>query len=134
MDSLRSWILLFAAVLICSGCALKEVIPFKILQSEGEQALSAGVKSYEEGKYKEASGLLTEALRKGLSGKTDQVKAHKYLAFIYCVTGQKKKCTSEFRVAFKIDPKFDLQPAEAGHPIWGPVFRDVKASMTRSEY
>ena len=25
-------------------------------------------------------------------------------------------------------PKFDLEPAEAGHPIWGPVWRSVKTA------
>jgi len=27
-----------------------------------------------------------------------------------------------------VDPTMDLAPAEAGHPIWGPIFRAVKAS------
>jgi hypothetical protein len=25
-----------------------------------------------------------------------------------------------------LDPSFELEASEAGHPIWGPVFRNVK--------
>ena len=28
---------------------------------------------------------------------------------------------------------FDLTPAEAGHPIWGPVFRAVKADVAKAD-
>ena len=28
-----------------------------------------------------------------------------------------------------LDNKFDLTPAEAGHPLWGPVFRNLKAEL-----
>lgn len=132
MADLRKWIFLAIVFQLCIGCTLKDISMIsmpKIFQSEGEQALSAGIKSYKEGNYKEATRLLEEASSKGLRAKSDQVKVHKYLAFIYCVTGQKKKCESEFGSAFKVDPNFDLQPAEAGHPMWGPVFRSVKAKV-----
>ena len=36
-------------------------------------------------------------------------------------------CREEFRKALAIDPGMELAPAEAGHPIWGPIFRSVKA-------
>jgi hypothetical protein len=36
-------------------------------------------------------------------------------------------CRDEFRAALDIDPSMQLEPAEAGHPVWGPVFRSVKA-------
>mgnify|MGYP001549986536 CR=1 FL=1 len=64
------------------------------------------------------SGLRTE----------DQIKAHKYLAFIDCVSGRQPQCREEFRKALDIDPNLELQPNEAGHPTWGPVFRSVKAA------
>ena len=40
-------------------------------------------------------------------------------------------CRAEFRKAFEADPAFDLTPAEAGHPMWGPVFRSVKAEVAK---
>jgi hypothetical protein len=95
--------------------------------SKGEQALERGVKSYEDGEYKTAEKQLQAALDLGLDAKRDQAKAHKYLAFIKCVSGREKSCRDEFRKALDADPKFDLEAAEAGHPIWGPVLRSIKA-------
>jgi Tfp pilus assembly protein PilF len=92
---------------------------------KAEQTLQSGIRQYEEGNYSEASRLLQTALDQGL-GKTDQVRAHKYLAFIHCVSGRDARCREEFRAALKIDPSFELAANEAGHPIWGPVFRSVK--------
>ncbi len=38
-------------------------------------------------------------------------------------------CRDEFRKAFEIYPDFALTPAEDGHPIWGPVYRDVRTTL-----
>ncbi len=96
-----------------------------------EQELVKGLKSYDDGDYKEAARQLQVALNFGLSEPAEQVKAHKYLAFINCVSSRISACRDQFRKAFAIDPQFDLEPAEAGHPIWGPVFRAVKAEAAK---
>ncbi len=92
-----------------------------------EQKLSSGIKNYNEDDFKASIAALQGALDLGLSSKGDQVSAHKYLAFIYCVSKREKQCRAEFRKALEINPAFDLQPAEAGHPLWGSVFRSEKA-------
>jgi hypothetical protein len=94
--------------------------------AKGEPALAAGIRQYEEGKYAEAAESLNSGLYQGLSS-ADRVKAHKYLAFIDCVSGRPAACRREFGRALAIDPNLELGAAEAGHPIWGPVFRAVKA-------
>lgn len=91
-----------------------------------EQELGWGIRKYEEGEHKIAAKNFQNALSSGLSP-TDQVTAHKYLAFIYCGSGEKLACRGEFKEILKLNPRFNLTPAEAGHPIWGPVFREVKA-------
>lgn len=96
-----------------------------------EQELVKGFKSYEDGDYKSAARQLQAALNFGLAGRAEQVKAHKYLAFINCVSSRIAACRDEFRKAFALDPQFELEPAEAGHPIWGPVFRAVKAEAAK---
>jgi hypothetical protein len=101
--------------------------PRVLTPSKSEQELERGVKSYEDGEYKASGRQLQIALDLGLDVKRDQAKAHKYLAFINCVTGREKKCRDEFNKALDADPKFGLEPAEAGHPIWGPVLRTIKA-------
>lgn len=96
-----------------------------------EQKLSSGVKSYEEGDYKTSQEALQKALEMGLRNKNDQVSAHKYLAFIHCVSAREKQCRDEFKKALEINSSFDLKPAEAGHPVWGPVFRGVKGKPAK---
>ena len=92
---------------------------------KGGQDLANGIKQYEDANYGEAARLLQSSLDQGL-GSDDQVKAHKYLAFIHCVSGREQRCRDEFRTALKIDPTFELAANEAGHPIWGPAFRTAK--------
>ena len=99
--------------------------------SLGVQELVKGIKSYEDGDYRAAARQLEAALNFGLSAHTDQAKAHKYLAFINCASSRDRACRDEFSKALGADPKFDLEPAEAGHPIWGPVYRAVKAEAAK---
>ena len=88
--------------------------------------LASGIAAYDNGKYAEAAKALRAALATRLD-KADQLAAHKYLAFIECSTNRKNQCRDEFRKALRVDPSFDLEPAEAGHPVWGPIFRSLKA-------
>lgn len=92
----------------------------------GGAALARGMASYEDGNYGEAASQLKLSLEQKLSP-PEQILARKHLAFAYCVTGKDRLCTDEFKKLLEISPSFDLDLAEAGHPIWGPVFRRVKA-------
>lgn len=121
MNTMRK-ILLVTLVGWLAGCASG---PMKVFESKADQALSAGIDAYSEGKYPDAVKNLQRALDQGLSV-SDQVTAHKYLAFTHCVSGKERLCREEFRKALDINPNLELEPAEAGHPIWGPVFLGVK--------
>jgi len=92
----------------------------------GTSALSAGLKQYEEGDYAESVKNLQGAIGLGVPDK-QRANAHKHLAFIHCSWNQERQCRDEFRKALAIDPALDLAPAEAGHPVWGPIFRSLKA-------
>jgi Tfp pilus assembly protein PilF len=120
----------FAAMLAgCESATIKSIQQdFRTLfgMHQGEQDLAGGIKQYEDANYAEAARLLQSSLDRGL-GMNDQVQAHKYLAFIHCVSGREQRCRDEFRAALKINPSFELAANEAGHPIWGPVFRSTKA-------
>ena len=100
---------------------------------KAEQEFIWGKNNYEDGDYKSAAKNFQNALDLGLATKNDQATAHKYLAFISCTSQQKKQCRAEFRKALELNPKFQLETAEAGHPIWGPVFREVKAEMAKTK-
>ena len=126
--------LLSLAVLAMGGCqGTKSFNPFACdanqngsVGTPADKKLNYGVLSYEEGNYQASVTALQGVLEKGLSDKPEQVKAYKYLAFIQCVSGRESMCRDYFKKALEIDPNFNLDVAEAGHPIWGPVFRSVK--------
>jgi Tfp pilus assembly protein PilF len=121
---------LIIAGLSLGGCGamrtLQQDVKSLFGSTKGEPALAVGIRQYEDGKYPEAAESLNAALYQGLSS-ADRVKAHKYLAFIHCVSSRPAACREQFRRALAIDPNLELSAAEAGHPIWGPVFRAVKA-------
>ena len=100
-----------------------------VLRQRAQESLAAGVKQYEAGDYENAEKSLQTALDHGLLSKADQSRARKLLAFIYCTSSREAQCRDQFRKAFEINPEFALTPAEDGHPIWGPVYRDVRTQL-----
>jgi Tfp pilus assembly protein PilF len=121
----------FAAAATLAACSWAPVREMQasfsnMFKRDGEPALATGIQKYDNGEYSDAAKNLQTALELGLSD-PDRVRAHKYLAFIHCASGRESRCREEFRLALEIDPHMQLAPAEAGHPIWGPVFRSVKA-------
>jgi hypothetical protein len=56
-----------------------------------------------------------------------KINTHKFIAFSYCLTKRVTLCRAEFGKILLLDPNFELGPAEAGHPSWGPSFQAEKA-------
>lgn len=131
MHTFRIVFLLASASAILGGCTSGPFKDLNLGRSAGNSYLEEGLRHYEEGNYRTAQRRFQYALEEGLS-RPNRVKAHKYLAFIACVSGQQLTCREEFGIALELDPKFDLEPAESGHPIWGPVFRNVKSKQKKS--
>ena len=123
-------LILILATLLATGCQTGPLKNFGATRFAGNSYLEEGVENYEEGNYRVAKRRLQFALEEGLS-RPDRVKAHKYLAFIACVSSQQLTCREEFAIALELDPKFELDAAEAGHPIWGPMFKSVKAKQPK---
>ena len=98
----------------------------------GPGALSAGLKQYENGDYEESAKNLQGAIDLGVAEK-QRATAHKHLAFIHCASNRVGQCRDEFRKALAVDPHFDLNRAEAGHPVWGPIFRSLKSTKQSPE-
>jgi Tfp pilus assembly protein PilF len=122
-------LLLAANLTGCSVHALQDI--GSPLGTAGARTLLAdGIRDYEDGNYRQAARKLKDALDAGLATRSDRATAHKYLAFISCVSNRQIQCREEFRLALAADPRFELSPVEAGHPIWGPVFRSVKERST----
>ena len=115
----RRWILA-ASIAALAACA-----PLNRAPVEARDSLQLGLRQYEDGRYLEAYRSLRNALDEGLPIK-ERLQAHKYVAFIYCVSNRLGECREEFKRALSVDPNFQLGPAEVGHPIWGPVFRSLR--------
>lgn len=98
-----------------------------LARGNGFELLEQGVQDYENGEYLRADTRLRAALQAGLQWKTDRAVAHKYLAFIECTSNRESQCRNQFAMALAANEKFELTPTEAGHPMWGPVYRDVKS-------
>jgi Tfp pilus assembly protein PilF len=103
--------------------------PVSIEPAPEQVALNQGIALYNDGNYAAAVKKLSAAGEIWAGDKGIQVQAHKYMAFSYCVMGRHLPCRQEFDKALKLDPSFDLEPGEKGHPLWGPVFEKAKKEM-----
>jgi tetratricopeptide (TPR) repeat protein len=131
-----------AALLLVAGCAQLQRAPQPAapkpaapqitedtLRTRATAQLAQGQRQYEAGEYDNAAKNLAAALDHGLLSKAEQSRARKLIAFIHCLGGREAACRDEFRKAFEIYPDFALSPAEDGHPIWGPVYRNVRTQL-----
>ncbi len=96
-----------------------------LLEQPAERALFDGMRAYDDGQYGPAETALRRALEGGLRSGRDQAVAHKLLAFITCTSERVPACEAAFLAARAADPGFTLSRSEAGHPLWGPVYRRV---------
>ncbi len=94
-----------------------------ISEQPAEKALLAGLRSYDDAQYVEAEKHLNDALSVGLASGKDRAAVQKYLAFIYCTSRREALCEAAFKAARAAFPAFVLSKSEAGHPIWGPVYK-----------
>jgi len=92
----------------------------------GPAPFKLALQQYEAGDYAASAKNFQGAINEGLSDK-QLANAHKHLAFIHCSANRQKQCRDEFKKALKVDPALELEPAEASHPVWGPIFKSVKA-------
>ncbi len=99
----------------------------ELMERAGERALFEGIRAYDEGQYPQAELALRKALEAGLQSARDRASAHKLLAFITCTSERLEQCDQAFRAARAADPGFALSRSEAGHPLWGPVYRKALA-------
>jgi Tfp pilus assembly protein PilF len=129
---LRGWLAFLLLLALVAGCSSRPMLGIsRTIGTSSVKDLAAGIRSYENGDYENAERLLERSVDEGLTFKSDQINAHKYLAFVHCVSNEQSKCREEFRKVLELDPRFELDKSEAGHPIWGPVFRSTRAGLNK---
>ncbi|WP_175754552.1 TssQ family T6SS-associated lipoprotein [Burkholderia ambifaria] len=114
----RSSIVIFLGALLLGvgGCATSPT------HSAARVAVDSARAAYGAGDYGRTIAILSRAKEIDGADTDTQVAAHKLLAFSYCVTNRSAQCRAEFAKILDLNPRFDLSPAEKGHPIWGPAF------------
>lgn len=118
-----------ALALLVAGCATSpppRTGLLDVVARPAEQALLAGLRAYEDAQYVDAETQFSLALKLGLASPKDRAAADKHLAFLYCTSNRMAECEAAFRAARAADPNFSLSKSEAGHPLWGPVYRRVQ--------
>jgi Tfp pilus assembly protein PilF len=129
MDALRYRTTVALLCALLCACAVAPVGGLsEVMQRPAERALLAGLRAYDDGQYGDAERELTKALATGLVSVKDRAAANKHLAFVYCTSQRVKPCEDAFRAARAADVEFTLTRAEAGHPLWGPVYKRVLGS------
>lgn len=97
----------------------------ELLERPAERALHDSLRAYDDGQFPQAEAAAARALQLGLGHARDRATAHKLRAFVACAGERIPECEAEFRAARQADPTFALSRSEAGHPVWGPVYRRV---------
>lgn len=131
MQPLRSRLLAIAALagIVLGACAVAPQGGLsEVMQRPAERALLAGLRAYDDAQYADAERELNKALATGLVSAKDRAGAYKHLAFVYCSSQRLKPCEDAFRAARAADNEFALTRAEAGHPLWGPVYKRIAAA------
>jgi Tfp pilus assembly protein PilF len=123
---MQRWLLFIGLSWLLSACVVpSDGSVTAVLEKPAERALLQGLRAYEDANYADAQKELTRALSLGLASAKDRAVAHKHLAFIHCTSQRPVPCEEAFKQARAADPQFELSKAEAGHPMWGPVYRKV---------
>ena len=129
----KNIILVGLCLLVLGGCATScgdgDV---RLFRTTTEFMVNNGIRNYEDGNYSASQSILQSLVANKDATKSEKILAYKYLAFIHCVSStesrelRERMCRDSFKKAFELNPHFDLSPAEAGHPVWGPIFSSVK--------
>jgi len=107
---------------VAASAPVAEVAPAVVVATP-ESVLAQGLKAYQAAQYQQSELDLKSALQMGLAKPADLVAANKHLAFIYCTSKREAQCLAAFKAARAADPAFTLSKSEAGHPMWGPVYK-----------
>lgn len=101
--------------------------------SVSERKLASAVAAFDRGEYAASAAQLSPLSLDQTLDKASQLRALKFLAFSQCLNRAITACRQTFERAFRTDEKFDLAPAERGHPVWGPQFERARLDVLKQK-
>ena len=101
-------------------------------QSPLQIQLKEGIRLFDQGEFYSAIGKLRGLPNIQSASVDTQITAIKYLAFSYCVTKRQTMCQQQFETAFRLNPNFELAPAERGHPIWKIYYERARGATHKA--
>jgi hypothetical protein len=101
--------------------------------SVSEKKLASAVAAFERGEYASSIAQLSPLTLDQTLDNPSQLRALKFLAFSQCLSRAVTACRQTFERAFRTDEKFDLAPAERGHPVWGPQFERARLGVLKQK-
>ncbi|HVL56890.1 MAG TPA: TssQ family T6SS-associated lipoprotein [Burkholderiaceae bacterium] len=118
----------FASAAGCASLQEIEGLPFSqpSAAEPGRQQLAEAVALYDAGDFHGTIRKLETSREIWTAPVPVRTAAYKQLAFAQCAVGRRTLCRRAFDNLLVLDPKFELSALEAGHPIWGPVFRQAQ--------
>lgn len=95
------------------------------------ELLQMGQRHYKERKYEAALSYLTLVAQRLDAAVPDRVQACKLLAFSYALLKRPEEARQAFLSALKIDPRFALDKAEYGNPVWTPLYEQAQREFRK---
>ena len=96
---------------------------------QSQASLQAVRDSYNNGNY---GDVITRVARDASLSETSndiRIEALKLQAFSLCMSDYTTMCRDRFQTILALQPDFDLNDSERGHPQWGPVFEQAKQAQ-----
>jgi len=124
---------LFVAVGALTACAADRPTAPQAGTAAAHAQLESARTMFASGRYGDVIRMVATSDQLAAAPTEVRVEALKLQAFSYCVSKYRRLCEDGFVRILHVDPSFDLQPAERGHPLWGPAFRSAKSAMTPAQ-
>ena len=101
--------------------------PEQVAQSNA--ALQQVKANYQQGEYGQVIRRVTIDQALNEAPQDIRIQALKLQAFSLCLTKYEFLCQEKFQQILALQPDFELQASEQGHPLWGPAFERAQASQ-----
>jgi len=92
-----------------------------------ERAMAQAREAYQAGRYADVAQQVGLSADLQTAPREMHIEALKLQAFSYCLLEDTRRCERSFSRLQARYPDYELSAAERQHPMWGPVYEQVKS-------